>query len=44
MALVLAFEVNGEENVGSQRRLWVRDIKAKVYTFYAYARDSVQCA
>ncbi len=26
MALALAFEVNGEENVGSQRHLWVRDI------------------
>ncbi len=26
LALALAFEVNGEGNVGSQRRLWVRDI------------------
>ncbi len=26
LALALAFEVNGEGNVGSQRRLWVRNI------------------
>ncbi len=26
LALALAFEVNGKENVDSQRRLWVHDI------------------